>query len=312
MAHGGFRCLVQCSCRRVILALAAGACGGNSGAATPPVAVDRVRRRLRRLRRRKVPVSLAPQRRQRLHRACSGSGTGSPRHRQQSIRRRRPSKPRIRWQVRQVRRAAPASATAAVPAVATPASATANAATARTGAPGRTGAAPLSPEAARRQAEIEWALKQDEIKNDKQRPMGGRSQSLLVLQRRAGHGAVRAGQATGVPNVESLGNNGMAWSPKTAGRRHRVAGADVREARVRHRRTHPRIDWTGRDHQSRVVRRQGRAPRRLVGLGSDEGIDYLIVEFPRTAFKTDRVRMTLATNIVSGWQADRRRPAGRD
>ena len=30
-------------------------------------------------------------------------------------------------------------------------------------------------------------------------------------------------------------------------------------------------------------------------------LNYLMVKFPKTAFKTDRVKVTLATNVVPGW-----------
>jgi len=30
-------------------------------------------------------------------------------------------------------------------------------------------------------------------------------------------------------------------------------------------------------------------------------LNYLMVKFPKTTFKTDRVKVTLATNVVSGW-----------
>lgn len=30
-------------------------------------------------------------------------------------------------------------------------------------------------------------------------------------------------------------------------------------------------------------------------------LNYLLVKFPKTTFKTDRVKITLATNVVPGW-----------
>jgi len=30
-------------------------------------------------------------------------------------------------------------------------------------------------------------------------------------------------------------------------------------------------------------------------------LNYLMVKFPKTTFKTDRVKVTLATNVVAGW-----------
>jgi hypothetical protein len=31
------------------------------------------------------------------------------------------------------------------------------------------------------------------------------------------------------------------------------------------------------------------------------GLNYLMVKFPKTAFKADRVKITLATNVIPGW-----------
>jgi hypothetical protein len=31
------------------------------------------------------------------------------------------------------------------------------------------------------------------------------------------------------------------------------------------------------------------------------GLNYLMVKFPKTAYKADRVKITLATNVVQGW-----------
>jgi len=39
------------------------------------------------------------------------------------------------------------------------------------------------------------------------------------------------------------------------------------------------------------------------GADSTQGLNVLIVEFPKTAFKTNRVKLTLATNVVPGWSA---------
>ena len=37
------------------------------------------------------------------------------------------------------------------------------------------------------------------------------------------------------------------------------------------------------------------------GADSTKTLDYLVVEFPKTTFKTGRVKLTLATNVVGGW-----------
>jgi hypothetical protein len=37
------------------------------------------------------------------------------------------------------------------------------------------------------------------------------------------------------------------------------------------------------------------------GTDATKDLNYLIAEFPKTTFKTNRVKLTLATNVVSGW-----------
>ena len=37
------------------------------------------------------------------------------------------------------------------------------------------------------------------------------------------------------------------------------------------------------------------------GADPTKELNYLVAEFPKTAFKTNRVKVTLATNVVGGW-----------
>jgi hypothetical protein len=52
-----------------------------------------------------------------------------------------------------------------------------------------------------------------------------------------------------------------------------------------------------------VFDEKGGAHTVWTGTDSTKGLDFLVVEFPRTAFKTGRVKVTLATNVVPGWNA---------
>ena len=159
-----------------------------------------------------------------------------------------------------------------------------------------------SPEAARRKAEIEWALKQDEIKNDSSGQWALSAKASSSYNDAQGTAPFSPGQVTGVPTIESLGNNSMAWSPKTAD-----GGIEWLEATY----AKPVFATAVRIRESlgpgaviKVELFDDKGAPHVVWSGTDstKGLNYLIVEFPRTAFKTDRVRMTLATNIVSGWQ----------
>ena len=46
---------------------------------------------------------------------------------------------------------------------------------------------------------------------------------------------------------------------------------------------------------------QGLAHSVWAGNDPTKDLNYLIVKFPKTAFKSDRVKITLATNVVPGW-----------
>jgi len=50
-----------------------------------------------------------------------------------------------------------------------------------------------------------------------------------------------------------------------------------------------------------VFDEQGVAHTMWTGADPTKDLNYFVVEFPRTAFKTGRVRLTLATNVVHGW-----------
>jgi hypothetical protein len=50
-----------------------------------------------------------------------------------------------------------------------------------------------------------------------------------------------------------------------------------------------------------VFDEQGAAHTVWAGNDPTTDLNYLILKTPKTAFKTDRVKITLATNVVSGW-----------
>jgi hypothetical protein len=50
-----------------------------------------------------------------------------------------------------------------------------------------------------------------------------------------------------------------------------------------------------------VFDEQGAAHTVWAGNDPTKELNYLMVKFPKTAYKTDRVKITLATNVVPGW-----------
>ena len=64
---------------------------------------------------------------------------------------------------------------------------------------------------------------------------------------------------------------------------------------------HRRAVTTGAVIKIEVYDEQGVAHAVWQGNDPTTELNYLMVKFPKTAFKTDRVKVTLATNVVPGW-----------
>jgi len=110
-----------------------------------------------------------------------------------------------------------------------------------------------------------------------------------------------ANQATGVPNVENYRDNGNARAPKAPD-----AGSEwldlkyakpvhAEEVRIRE------SCGSGAVTKVEVFDEQGAAHTVWAGNDPTTELNYLIVTPPQTAFKTDRVKITLATNVIPGW-----------
>jgi hypothetical protein len=193
----------------------------------------------------------------------------------------------------------PATATAPAPApVANPAPATSPAP-----APAVAPDAGASPEAVRRKNEIEWALKLDEIKNDANGQWASHAKASSVYNDAQGTAAYSASQASGAPNVENYGSSNAAWTSKTADAG--IEWLELEYAKPVHA-TMVRVresNGAGAIIKVEVFDEQGGAHTVWSGADSTKGLNFLIVEFPKTAFKTNRVKLTLATNVVPGWSA---------
>lgn len=161
-------------------------------------------------------------------------------------------------------------------------------------------AAPESPEVARKRAQIEWALKQDEIKNDPNAQWATQAKASSAYNDAKGNAPYAAGQATGPATIEGYGNNAAAWVPKTpdAG----IEWLDLQYAKpvfataVRVRENY----GSGAVIKVELFDEKGAPHTVWTGTDATKDLNYLAVEFPKTAFKTARVKLTLATNIVAG------------
>ena len=201
-----------------------------------------------------------------------------------------------------------AASSAVVPAASAPAATTAPAAA--TAAPAAATAAPAAPaapptaaerEAERKKAQIEWALKQDEIKSDPNGQWAKDAKASSTFNDAKGTASYSANQATGEPNVQVYSTTPQAWSAKTPDSGiewlELTFAKPVHANAVRVRES----SGSGALIKIEVFDEKGAAHTVWTGTDSTKELNYLIAEFPKTAFMTNRVKLTLATNVVSGW-----------
>ena len=193
--------------------------------------------------------------------------------------------------------AASAPAATAVPAAATAAPAAATAAPAAPAAPPTA----AEREAERKKTQIEWALKQDEIKSDPNGQWATDAKASSTFNDAKGNTSYSASQATGEPNVQTYSTTPQAWSSKTPDSGiewlELTFAKPVRANAVRVRES----SGSGALIKIEVFDEKGAAHTVWSGADSTKELNYLIAEFPKTAFMTNRVKLTLATNVVGGW-----------
>jgi hypothetical protein len=156
-------------------------------------------------------------------------------------------------------------------------------------------------EAARKQAQIEWALKQDEIKSDPNGQWATQARASSTYNDAKGNASYSASQATGEPNVQVYSTTPQAWSSKTADSGiewlELTFAKPVFATAVRVRES----SGSGALIKIEVFDEKGAGHTVWSGADSTKELNYLLAAFPKTTFKTNRVKLTLATNLVSGW-----------
>jgi len=150
-------------------------------------------------------------------------------------------------------------------------------------------------------AAADWALKQDEIKHDPNGQWAIQATASSSYSDAQGVASYSANQVTGTPNVDKYGDNGNAWAPKTedAG----IEWVDLKFPKPVHA-TEVRVRescGSGAVIKIEVFDEQGVAHSVWQGNDPTTELNYLMVKFPKTTFKTDRVKVTLATNVIPGW-----------
>jgi hypothetical protein len=150
-------------------------------------------------------------------------------------------------------------------------------------------------------AGAEWAIKQDAIKNDPDGQWAIQAKASSTYQDAEGAAAWSANQMTGAPNVEKYGDNGNAWAPKTED--GGIEWIDLKfpkpvfatEVRVRE------SCGSGAIIKVELLDEQGTPHGVWAGNDPTTELNYFLVKFVKTTYKTDRVKVTLATNVVPGW-----------
>ena len=150
-------------------------------------------------------------------------------------------------------------------------------------------------------AAADWAVKQDEIKHDANGQWAIQATASSSYNDAQGTASWSPNQATGAPNVDKYEDNGNAWTSKTPD--SGIEWLDLKYPKPVHA-TEVRVRescGSGAVIKIEVFDEQG-APH-VVWQGNDPTteLNYLMVKFSKTAFKTDRVKITLATNVVPGW-----------
>ena len=168
-------------------------------------------------------------------------------------------------------------------------------------APGGVVDAGASAETTAKMAAAEWALKQDEIKRDANGQWANQAKASSTYNDAQGAAGFSANQATGAPNVDSYGDNGAAWTSKTPD--GGIEWLDLKYPKPVHA-TEVRIRescGSGAAIKIEVYDEQGGSHAVWQGTDPTTELNYLMVKFPKTTFKTERVKITLATNVVPGW-----------
>lgn len=166
---------------------------------------------------------------------------------------------------------------------------------------GTTAVSPAVADTTARLAGAEWATRQDEIKHDPQGQWAIQVTASSTYNDAQGEAGWSANQAAGPPNVEHYADDGKAWAPKTQD--SGIEWLDLKYAKPVHA-TELRVRescGSGAVIKVELFDEQGGAHTVWAGSDPTTDLNYLIVKFPKAAFATARVKVTLATNIVPGW-----------
>ncbi|HZL27868.1 MAG TPA: hypothetical protein VFC39_15180 [Acidobacteriaceae bacterium] len=148
---------------------------------------------------------------------------------------------------------------------------------------------------------VDWALKQEDIKNDPQGQWASGATASSSYGDAKEQERYSPWQATGVPNVDQESDNAAAWTSKTADagmewldltfpNAVHATGLRVRES-----------DGAGAIVRVEMFDDSGAVHNLWTGTDPTKGLNYFVLTFPKTTYKTNHVKIMLATNMVQGW-----------
>lgn len=146
-----------------------------------------------------------------------------------------------------------------------------------------------------------WAMKQDQIKNDTNGQWAVSATASSTYDDAKENERWAANQVAGAPNVEKYGDDGNAWAPKTED-----AGMEWLEATFANTVNATEVRIRESCGSGTIIRidlfdEQGVSHTVWAGVDPTTELNYLIITSPRTTYKTNRIKITLATNVVQGW-----------
>jgi len=168
-------------------------------------------------------------------------------------------------------------------------------------APAAAGANSVTADTTAKLNAADWAIKQDEIKNDPDGQWATTATASSTYNDAKEQEDWSPYQLTGIPNVERYGDDGKAWAPKTED--SGIEWIDLKfdkpvfatEVRVRE------SCGSGAIIRLELFDESGAAHTIWADVDPTKELNYLIIKFPKTTYKTNRVKLTLATNAVQGW-----------
>lgn len=161
--------------------------------------------------------------------------------------------------------------------------------------------APAGPSAAARRAAIDWATRQDEILKDPNGQWAVEATASSTYNDAKEVESWAANQTAGPPNVEKYSDDGHAWAPKN--QNGGIEWLDLTYVKPVHA-TEVRVrESYGSGAVIKIELQDAQNTWHTVWTGTDttKGLDYLIAKFPKTDYQATHVKVTLATNLIPGW-----------